>query len=118
MHIKIFDKTFKINFTKDRRDFSDSELIGQTKHHEQILSVLSTDEMHDDSQKETLFHEVIHAVDKQINGNELTEKQVAVLSVGLLTVIKGNPRVFSYIFGWCESPEDNEDSRTATTTRL
>ena len=47
------------------------------------------------SQRETLFHEAIHAVDHLMRIN-LTEEQVQALGVGLLNLIDDNPHLLAF----------------------
>lgn len=47
------------------------------------------------SQRETLFHEALHAVDHLLSIG-LTEEQVGALSVGLLNLIDDNPQLLAF----------------------
>jgi len=49
--------------------------------------------------KETLFHEIIHAVDDMLVSEGLTEKQIFRLSVVLYAVLRDNGELRSYLFG-------------------
>ena len=48
-------------------------------------------------ERETVLQEIIHAVDYQA-GNTLTEGQVQMLGVGVLGVLRENPKLRAYLF--------------------
>lgn len=48
-----------------------------------------------DHQRSTLFHEVLHAVD-QVYGIGLSEHQVRLLEVGVLSALDDNPRILGF----------------------
>jgi hypothetical protein len=49
-----------------------------------------------ETEQDTLLHEVIHAIDSELNLN-LSEKQVRGSATGLLAVLKDNPKFYSYL---------------------
>ena len=50
-------------------------------------------------ERNTLLHEIVHMLDHSLFGMELSEKQVTVLTNGLMAVIEDNPEVAKYIIG-------------------
>lgn len=56
-----------------------------------------------DEERESLLHEVLHAIEYQ-QGLTLKEQQVRQLSVGLYETMKNNPKLVSYLL-----EEDAED---------
>lgn len=62
-------------------------------------------------QQLTLLHECIHAIGSNyLQGNELTESQVASLSLGLYQVFKDNPGVSKFI---CAQAQDDDHTSSS-----
>lgn len=58
------------------------------------LSIHFADDLPPDEQADTVLHEVIHAVDHQMD-TELTETQVRRIATGVVAVFKDNPKFYS-----------------------
>lgn len=56
-----------------------------------------------DEERESLFHEIVHACEYQ-QGLRLKEKQVRQLSVGLFEALRSNPKLVEYLM----SEEDGD----------
>ena len=52
----------------------------------------------EDQTRETLLHEVMHAVEHQMN-LQITEENIRQLSVGLYAMLKDNPRFAAFLCG-------------------
>jgi hypothetical protein len=52
----------------------------------------------EDSKRDTLLHEVIHALDEELQ-TKTSERQVRLLATGLLEVIRNNPAFMAYLAG-------------------
>lgn len=75
------------------RDINNGSLSGQC---DSIAGRILIDiDFFKSSQRSTLFHEAIHAVD-HVYGIGLTEEQVRSLEVGLLTMIDENPDLLKF----------------------
>lgn len=60
-------------------------------------------DMAPDEERESLLHEVMHAIEYQ-QGLELKEDQIRQLSIGLFEVLRNNPKLAHYLL-----EEDEED---------
>ena len=69
------------------------QLVGQCDSQSGVI-LLDVD-FFPSSQRETLFHEAIHAVDHLLR-IELSEEQVHALSVGILNLIDDNPQLLAF----------------------
>ena len=85
--IKIISKRFTIEWTKAGGDLPEDHM-GECRTYEQ--RILVEDGLQYDTQKETLFHEVLHAISDEMD-IELTEEQVTGASKGVLAVLMDNP---------------------------
>lgn len=55
-------------------------------------------EWHSDMQQDTLLHEIVHAIDDQLN-LKMGERRVNNMATGILAVMKDNPQICRFIFG-------------------
>lgn len=89
--IRVVGKTYTIEYV-ERVDDKDSS--GESARDTQSIKVKK--DQHQESARETLLHEVIHAVEGQL-GLDLKEKQVHGLGVGLFQVLCENPEFVRFI---------------------
>ena len=73
----------------------DEMILGD--HCQKSLQVRIGSGMAPDEERETLMHELTHAVENQL-GLDLKEEQVRQLSVGMFAVFRDNPKLVSYMF--------------------
>lgn len=65
-------------------------------HSQSELKIRVRGGMPHDEERETLLHELIHAVDEQL-GIRMTEKRVRMLSVGVYALLRDNPKLRAYL---------------------
>lgn len=93
--IKIISKRFTIEYTKGG-DLAEDHM-GECRSYEQ--RILIEEGLKYDTQKETLFHEVLHAISDEMLEEEsgLSETQVTQMSRGVLAVLMDNPLFARYL---------------------
>lgn len=80
---------------KLKDDDNGKRLSGQCNH---ILALIRVERGNPSLyERETLLHEIIHAID-YCAGDTLTEGQVQMLGVGVLGVLRENPKLRTYLF--------------------
>jgi hypothetical protein len=79
------------------------DLAGECDHATNILSICTG--MPHDEERDTVLHEVTHAVEKQLQC-EIPEEKLRMIVTGLYAVLKDNPRLTAYLFE--EEPDDVE----------
>ena len=84
--VRVLGKTFTVTL-EPARALNRLE-VGLCDEHTQTITVLEG--LHPEDERETLLHEVLHAVDHAMHC-ELSEHQVSALSRGLLAVLIDNP---------------------------
>lgn len=67
---------------------------GETDHH--LLTIKIETGKAKEQEQDTVFHEVLHAVDYTMQA-KLSERQVATMATGLLAVLKENPSLVEYL---------------------
>jgi hypothetical protein len=72
--------------------------VGLCDSHAQTITVLEG--LYPEDERETLLHEVVHAVDEAVF-TDLTEHQVGALSRGLLAVFADNPAFAAWLLEPC-----------------
>ena len=82
---------------EDELEDSDGEFLGS--HNLGLLRILISTAYPGDSQRFTLVHECVHALDYHYLAHVLSEKAVTVLAAGLFDLIRANPGVVSWIIG-------------------
>ena len=87
--LRILGKTWEV--AEALADFTDS---GSCNRDHQKIVVSTTQPL--DNVKDTLLHEVLHAVDYCM-ATKLTEDQVAALATGLLAVFLDNPALMEFL---------------------
>jgi Zn-dependent peptidase ImmA (M78 family) len=76
-------------------DFTD-QLFGQVDYRKRSIRISNrADEIR---QRETLLHEILHAVDEAVDG-DLNEHQISVISRGLFAVLRDNPELGIFFSG-------------------
>ena len=89
--VRVMGKVYSITYIEN----SDAiESNGVCKN--DTLSILIADELPPDEERDTLLHEIVHAVDNQISIG-LTEKKVRQIATGLMQVILDNPDVAKFL---------------------
>lgn len=92
--IKIISKRFTIEYVPEGKGGLPEELQGQCDSLNQ--QILIQEDLKYDTQKETLMHEVLHAISDEMN-LDLTEAQVSGGSKGILAVLIDNPSFARYL---------------------
>lgn len=87
--VKVGPFTYRIERVDDLRSASDAKqkLCGQVHFGEDRIEIRTA--MAPEREAETLLHEAIHAIDEYM-GTNLTEKQTARLSIGLMAFLRDN----------------------------
>lgn len=81
--LRILGKTFEVLWVDEVAE----DAIGMCETHRQRIVMMKG--LPVDTERDTLLHEVIHAIDETM-GTELTEQQVVALASGLLAVFNDN----------------------------
>jgi hypothetical protein len=92
--IKIISKRFTIEYVKEGEGELDVDHAGECRTMEQ--RILIEEGQKPDTQKDTVFHEVLHAISDEM-GLELTEEQVSGGAKGVLAVLMDNPSFARYL---------------------
>lgn len=95
--LRILGKNFQIFWEEKVAD----DAIGMCETHRQTIRVETG--LPRETEEDTLFHEVIHAVDETL-GLGLSERQVIALASGLLAVYKDNKPVIDEYFNGTRTP--------------
>lgn len=93
MTLKIGPKRYEVFAATNLVNAGEQSLAGQCNSY--IGHIYVDNEIFPSSQRSTLFHEAIHAVD-HVYRIGLTEEQVAMLEVGLLSLIDDNPQLLAF----------------------
>ncbi len=80
--------TVKVQSPKGGKD------VGECDHSTAIISV--SPKQTDDSKRDTLLHEVTHAIDEELQ-LRMTERQVRLIATGLLEAFRSNPAFVAYL---------------------
>lgn len=89
--LNILGKTFKVEWV-DELDGA----VGETYTHKQLIRMQKGTPP--DTERETLLHEVIHAVDESL-ALHMTEAQVHGLACGLYAVLRDNEQALKKYYG-------------------
>jgi hypothetical protein len=92
--VKIISKRFTIEYVEMGKSDLDPTHLGECRTYEQRIMVEEGLKL--DTQKDTLFHEVIHAVSDEM-GLEMSEEQVSGSAKGILAVLMDNPTFARYL---------------------
>lgn len=93
MRLKVGPVSYSVHAAKHLRNENEELLSGQCNS---IIGRIYVDPgFFPSSQRSTLFHEAIHAVD-HVYGVGLTEEQVRLLEVGILSLIDDNPQLLDF----------------------
>jgi len=91
--ISILGKVYAVEWL-DRIYDEEGEQSGTSSARHQIIKVSTSH--HLDDQRDTLLHEVLHAIDEQLK-LDLSETQVALLSTGLFQVFRAAPDFAEFV---------------------
>lgn len=89
--IRVIGKTFTIHYV-DKVDDDDSS--GEQRRDQQLIKVKTG--QHPETLRETLLHEIIHAIEEQIDLG-MKERQVHSLAIGLFQVLRENPALVRFL---------------------
>lgn len=78
-------------------------------HQNKKLIQIAAGQTHDD-ERETLLHEMLHALETQMNA-EIAEAKLRQLAVGLYAALRDNPKLVAYLLE--EEPEDADTGELA-----
>lgn len=93
--IRIAGSDFKVEFAPGNRDLG-TAYVGSISAGNRHIVVDST--QHPEEIRKTLFHEIIHAVDKLYGHESLKEREVRAIENGLWSVFRDNPGLAAAIF--------------------
>jgi hypothetical protein len=88
----VIGKTYDIHYGTGKPLGKDD--IGDFDPAEQRITIRTGQKI--ETEQDTLLHEVLHAIDSELNLNT-SEEQIAGLATGLLAVLKDNPKFYSYL---------------------
>jgi hypothetical protein len=99
--LRLIGKRHRIEW--DATDLSDdNEYVDGVFEQQKKLIRIAAGQTHDD-ERETLIHEMLHALEVQMNA-EIPEPKLRQLAVGLYAALKDNPRLVGYLL---EEEEDD-----------
>lgn len=87
--VRIMGKAWEVQ----EREMKDAH--GKTYPHAQLI--LIHPDLHQTQRQDTLLHEIVHAIDHELD-LDMTERQVRLLATGLLGVLIDNPKVRTWLF--------------------
>ena len=90
--VRVLGKPFTIRLV-DKTGVSEDNL-GACAEDEQEISVRKNLPL--ETEQDTILHEVLHAIDHSMD-TKCSEKQIAGLATGLLSVLKDNPEFLKYL---------------------
>lgn len=88
-NLEIVGKSYEVLLLDDMGD-----KLGEHDSTQQVITLLAS--QHQEAIRDTLLHEVIHAVSDAMN-LDLREKQVASLATGLVQIFRNNPHFLQFI---------------------
>ena len=89
--LNILGKPYHVQFTKG---LIEGDASGMCAYKDQLIKLCS--DLAQQQLTETLLHEIIHAVDGEMN-TKMKESQVRYLAIGLFQVLRDNPRLIRMI---------------------
>lgn len=95
--LKISGKDYTVKMSADTLTMDGKQLFGKCSFGKQCINI-DTSLQADDGQKETLLHEILHAIasDREINfGDADEELLINQFAKGLYQLIKDNPDMFN-----------------------
>ena len=92
--VKVISKRFTIHYVPEGTGELSEEKMGLCDTFHQNIWV--QDDLKEDTQRETLVHEVLHAISDEMR-LELTEQQVAGAAIGILAVLMDNPSFAKFL---------------------
>lgn len=92
--IKVISKRFTIHYVPEATGELSDEKMGLCDTLNQNIWV--QDDLKEDTQRETLLHEILHAISDEM-GLNLTEEQVAGTAIGVLAVLMDNPSFAKFL---------------------
>lgn len=94
--IRVLGKEYRVEWDAVI-DNPDPEAITTGDNLQPILRIRIHKGLALDEERETLIHELVHAVENQLD-LPMSEKTVRRLSVGLYALLRDNPKLRSYLF--------------------
>jgi len=92
--VNILGKTYAIEWLPHIYE-DDGEQSGMSSTRHQVIKISTSH--HKEQQKDTLLHEMLHAVDEEI-GTKLEEEQVRHIATCLFQVLNSNPNILEFLF--------------------
>lgn len=99
--VRVLGRTYRISF-----EDLHGHAFGFCQPNQQVILIQPG--MIEDEEKDTVLHEVIHAVDYLMQLG-LTEDQVRSTATGLYAVMKDNPKLATYLFETFNTNKRNDD---------
>ncbi len=95
--VDILGKRYAVSYIERAEGDGD---CGEVDHNRCVIEV-STGFQCADQQRDTLLHEVLHAVDHEMNGlgGALREKHIRTMATGLFAVLRHNPALVAFLTG-------------------
>lgn len=89
--VRIIGKSWSVTYAES------SDLPDEFGHCDRFRQAIKVDkDAHDEQQRDTLLHEVLHALDHELD-TKLSERQIRLTATGLLCVLRENPRLLAYL---------------------
>lgn len=92
--LSLIGKRHRVAWVKGLHDGSGVEVYG-LYHERPKLIEINDDQTHDD-ERETMLHEIMHALEAQMNAS-IPEAKLRQLAVGLYAALKDNPKLVAYL---------------------
>lgn len=89
--VRVMGKTYSIQYV-EKVDEKDS--LGEHELHVQVIKI--RENQHAESKRETLLHELVHAIDEQLDLG-MKEHQVHRLAIGLFQVLRENDHLVTFL---------------------
>ena len=93
--LRLIGKRHRIEWDCVELKSDDGEPVDGLFHPSRKLLQVSANQTHDD-ERETLLHEMLHALEVQMNA-EIPEAKLRQLAVGLYAALKDNPKLVAYL---------------------
>lgn len=91
--VRVMGKTYRLIW--DCEDLEEDMSAGD--HSQRHLAIRVAARYAEEEQRETVLHELCHAVEHQL-GLDLEEEQVRQMSVGLFAIFQDNPGLVAYLW--------------------
>lgn len=105
--LRLFGKAYTVELQSESQ--LETKYQGRIDYQKCLITILAG--LASDASKETLLHEIVHALEHELQLN-LSEQQVGALSVGLWAACQANPTEMRWVLG-LDSPTVPAEKKTA-----